>query len=351
MKESSPPRSLFETLHFGSYSVKDVDPVLAQATQSIFPPTPAEAAAERLVELVERKQVERDLDRVQSPFFPGLWFKKTGTLKRIERENARPWEDIADYLNRRYRLEQASVKELKHELDMTYMTIRKNLLRIGIPFLAISEYKNPYAKIVAASWRNRVLRQRRSQKLKKVWSERKDELVSALHTPEAEDTKRRKRVLFDSENPEVAQKRNAMGRKAVWDAQEVKIKEVLGDNPDSVLRELLVVRGLGFQAASAELDERVSPYTVSNWAKRFGIERPYRQGTYRSKLKDARFYIAHKDMWEKLSERQREVLALRVDEKGRLIKASEIAEIMGISRSAVGLLLGRAKIKLEKFLI
>lgn len=79
-------------------------------------------------------------------------FRKNGTLQRLERENAEPWENIVDYLNRRYRIEQISQKKLMAELRMTALTIRATLLNVGIPRLHSSEYKDPTAEIPGFSF-------------------------------------------------------------------------------------------------------------------------------------------------------------------------------------------------------
>lgn len=350
MIEIQSPKPLLEKTRFGTFFAKDIhpDPVLLQVNRSIVPASPAEIAAEKLVEFIATKQIERDSLRVESPFFPGLQLKKTGTIQRVERENARPWENIVDYFTRRYRVEQASFKVLKSELDMTPITIRRNLLRLGIPPLKSFEYKDPNARATAASWENPESRSRRSRSLKKSWREKRDDLIAVLHSPAIEDSKRKKRVIFDKENPDVALRRTEMARKTAREAQEQKVRGVFGDDPDEALRVLLVERSLGFKAAAIELGEKISGYTIAHEALRRGIRRPYRQGTRQSKLADAKLFMAQKDLWEKLPERQREALDFILDEKGRVRRNEEIAKIMRISRAAAGELLVRAKANLEK---
>lgn len=348
MVETQYSKSLFETIHFGTYFVNDQrpDPIRAYLNKTIASPSITETRAQELVALVKRKKLERDSSRVESPFFPGLLLKKTGTLQRIEK-NARPWENIVDYLTRRYRIDQVPFKVLKAELDMTHITIQKNLRRLGIPRLKSWEYKDPNARATAASWEDSESRRRRSRSLKEVWRVNGDELVMILHSPEAEEIRRRKMVVFGRDNPDVAQRRTVRGRQVLAEAQEKEMERVRNENLDTVLKALLVDRAIGFKAASVELGGKLSPYKVSRLASRLGIKKPRRQGIYTSRLADAELFRKHTDLWEHLPERQKEALNWVLDENGGVRLCEEIGRKMGLTRAGVSILLTRAKANIE----
>ncbi len=114
--------------------------VITQFERRTQPRPLFESDIERLSAVISRKSVERDSALVKSPFLPGILFRKSGTIQRIERENVETWENIVDYLIRRYRVDQLPLKKLAAEIGISQTrTIRRNLPQIGIPLLRSSE--------------------------------------------------------------------------------------------------------------------------------------------------------------------------------------------------------------------
>lgn len=312
-----------------------------------------EAQIEVLTAQIAKKQSESTSPFVESPFFPGILFRKSGTIERIERENTEPWENIFDYLNRRYRIEQVSQKTLIGELGITLPTIRSTLLAIGIPPLRSSEYKNPQARAVAARWEDPKVRTDRSQKIRGNWQKNREKILSKNHSADADALRSKTMTRISHENPRTVETNIRKANAGSVKARQKRMRVILGDDVIARMTEVFVDRGLSSVAAARELGNKVKPELLYAWAVKEGIIKPEEDRAKKRVTTDKRVTETKSlkddgDLWNKLPGRQEEALLFLFDEKGRVRKLDEVGEDMGMTKAGVSVLIIKAKANLEK---
>lgn len=156
---------------------------------------------DNFMQLVARKKEERQANFVQNPLWPGLELRKTGTMCRIEAELAPPWENIIDFLTRKYRVEQISKTSLAKELSIHIKTFTRLLTHLGIPKLQSFEYRDLRTRRTTERWEDSEERTRIQNELRNTWRERHQELMGTIHSSQASAKKSAGVSRWHRENP------------------------------------------------------------------------------------------------------------------------------------------------------
>lgn len=86
---------------------------------------------------INTKSLERASPFVENPLAPGLLFRKTETMSRIEREEAEPWENIVDFLTRGH--QELTKGELAKQIGLSRPRFWIMLKRLAFPVLTRAE--------------------------------------------------------------------------------------------------------------------------------------------------------------------------------------------------------------------
>lgn len=308
--------------------------------------------AEEMIQQLVQKKSERRGSLFESPYFPGILFKKTPAHIWMEQEKADRWETVYDYLHRSYRVEQMTPQALGEEWGVRKHAANSLLRSAGVPPLRSSEYQDPHRAATARRWEDQEKRRIMEANLKQAWANSKTERVARTHSETA-------KVLRKSSIQQTREK-NGNGKKQTsflnMVAEQIGAKErekiaILGENPKAALHELLEVQGLSYQAVAKALKGKVSVTTIRRWAIEEEIEgrpRTCHGGLKASQYERYESVFAKRDSWELLTDKQREVLGLIKDEKGKYRQNQDIARIVGITSAGVHYIIQRATQRLSE---
>jgi transposase len=297
--------------------------------------------AEKYAVMIKQQLAKKNQPFFESPYFPGILFRKTLLHSTIEKEKADSLETVYDYLDRVYRKEQLTPSQLASEFGVGKFLVNRILRSAGVPPLKSWEYLDPHRAATAKRWEDQEKRRKVQEGLKNAWDQNKSSRVAKNHSPEAQALRvaSNKRSRSKSVNCSGGRDQSELGVK-----EQIK-KAVLGDDPKAVLTDLLEVKGLGYKAAAVALKNQVSEGTIRRWAKEEGITRlptTSHEGIRSSQYQRFEFLCAERDRWCGLTERQQAVLNLLVDETGRLRNYQKIAELIGITPAGISYLLNSA---------
>jgi hypothetical protein len=323
-----------------------VNPIKS-AIDGLYPPTAMNPmTAQEVIQRMVKKKASRKSEWIESPYFPGILFKKTPMHLWMEEKKAEIWEDAYDYIHRVYRLEQQTPAQIIKEWGVGKFLVTRLIRSVGEPPLRSNEYHDPHRAATARRWEDESKRKLIQDNLKKSWDEDKSDRVAMTHSKGAKELRR--------SSIQQARERNGSGKssrefsKMVSEQKEAKAREkleVLGSDAKAVLHELLEVKGLGYSACAVALKKQVSVDTIRRWAIEEEIQgrpRTSHGGLKASQYEKYEAVFGKKICWEHLTDKQREVLALIKDETGKYRQNQEIARIVGMTSAGVHYTIQRA---------
>lgn len=263
-------------------------------------------------------------------FIEHISVEKTALMQNIESQH----EDtpIQEILFNRYHEQKMSILDISKEINVTQRTIILWMREFGIQ--ARPSISNP------ASESNRI------EEIHNAWDERKDEIVSKIHTPSS-DKKRadtmKKRLEevpgFRSQQLQYLE----LARTAHQKKTEVRRREQLGHDPQGLLRELHHEQGLSLTQIQKQTG--LGYDHIRYMMRQYDID--ILPSTSPVMIRKYQEFMEH--IWKNpqnfhhLSKRQKEVLTKAFLTDGPIPNTQEIAEKMGLSaQQTVYLHLNRA---------
>lgn len=298
-----------------------------------FPKSQLLESVDRFTQLVAQKREERLADLVQNPIWPGIYFRKTGTMRRIEKDLAHPWENIVDFLTRKYRVEQISQMRLKKQFSIGINGFFHLLEHLGIPRLQSFEYRDSRARKIAEKWEDPKWKDLTSNSQRKRWGDQHQELVAKVNSPQVRA--RRSEILsrWHRENPKESTINLGHAWQANRDEHSATIRTVLGENPATRLTELLIDQNLSYKEA-ARIIKGVSSQQVRRWAVELGVisaGRGKQPGRYEARYERAREIRSYRQFFGELTPRDRLIVDTLYPEEGNILTHEEASPIFGVT--------------------
>jgi hypothetical protein len=110
-----------------------VNPIKS-AIDGLYPPTAMNPmTAQEVIQRMVKKKASRKSEWIESPYFPGILFKKTPMHLWMEEKKAEIWEDAYDYIHRVYRLEQQTPAQIIKEWGVGKFLVTRLIRSVGEP--------------------------------------------------------------------------------------------------------------------------------------------------------------------------------------------------------------------------
>lgn len=306
---------------------------------------------DNFMQLIAQKGQERRADFVQNPLWPGLELRKTGTMRRIEAEFAPPWENIVDFLTRKYRVEQTAQGPLAKELSINPKTISRLLKQLGIPKLQSFEYRDLRARRMAKLWEDSEKRARIQNEHRKTWQDNYQRLLESTHTPQANTKIGEASSRWHRENPKEAARILAAAWQANREKKAARIKAALGKDPAARLRELLIDQNLTYKDTARIIGENISEGLLKLCAKELGVISPERRKKYgiaEIRSERAREIADYRQFFDRLAPaRSASIIDALYPENSKPATFQEIGMQFGVTRERIRQIEGKALQKLR----
>lgn len=291
---------------------------------------------DRVSQFLRNKTESRQSDFAQNPDWPGLYFRKTLTMKEVEASLSKPWEDLTDLMIDRYWGQSKTAKQIGEEFNIDGHTVINWLKNVGI---RVRNSREVASQLMLTLWEDPVSRQQRKESLLKFWRDpdEKAAILARTQSPEARAKRAASLSEWHQEHPEESRRIFAMNRQIRTDAANALVREKLGSNPRDKLRELLITQRLTYKEVAGMLNVNLS--TVFYWAKKFQIRKKGNKGAeygiHPARRKNSRIVDENRHLVPQLSARLQEILQVLYPETGQALTLEEAGQKVGLSRERV----------------